>query len=87
MASTTLLADLKTPLPRQFTFKDPGKIRELARRDTLNNSGEVHYGAAVLLGSYVQRRQVSRDETDNIFGQLREARRRYVFDRMRTRSW
>src|ERR1700733_5963642 len=25
-------ADLKTPLPRQFTFKDPEKIRELARR-------------------------------------------------------
>jgi hypothetical protein len=25
-------ADLKTPLPRQFTFADPEKIRELARR-------------------------------------------------------
>jgi hypothetical protein len=25
-------ADLKTPLPRTFTFKDPEKIRELARR-------------------------------------------------------
>jgi hypothetical protein len=25
-------ADLKTPLPRMFTFKDPEKIRELARR-------------------------------------------------------
>ena len=25
-------ADLKTPLPRQFTFNDPEKIRELARR-------------------------------------------------------
>jgi hypothetical protein len=25
-------ADLKTPLPRQFTFTDPEKIRELARR-------------------------------------------------------
>jgi hypothetical protein len=25
-------ADLKTPLPRQRTFKDPEKIRELARR-------------------------------------------------------
>jgi hypothetical protein len=24
--------DLKTPLPRQLTFKDPEKIRELARR-------------------------------------------------------
>jgi hypothetical protein len=24
-------ADLKTPLPRMFTFKDPEKIRELAR--------------------------------------------------------
>lgn len=27
-----LEADAKTPLPRQFTFKDPEKIRELARR-------------------------------------------------------
>jgi hypothetical protein len=25
-------ADLKTPLPRTFTFVDPEKIRELARR-------------------------------------------------------
>jgi hypothetical protein len=25
-------ADLKTPLPRTFTFTDPEKIRELARR-------------------------------------------------------
>ena len=25
-------ADLKTPLPRQFSFADPEKIRELARR-------------------------------------------------------
>jgi hypothetical protein len=25
-------ADLRTPLPRTFTFKDPEKIRELARR-------------------------------------------------------
>jgi hypothetical protein len=25
-------ADLKTPLPRQFTFTGPEKIRELARR-------------------------------------------------------
>jgi hypothetical protein len=25
-------ADLKTPLPRTFTFADPEKIRELARR-------------------------------------------------------
>jgi hypothetical protein len=25
-------ADLKTPLPRRFTFADPEKIRELARR-------------------------------------------------------
>jgi hypothetical protein len=25
-------ADLKTPLPRQFTFTDSEKIRELARR-------------------------------------------------------
>jgi hypothetical protein len=24
--------DLKTPLPRKFTFADPGKIGELARR-------------------------------------------------------
>ena len=27
-----LEADLKTPLPRRFTFADPKKIRELARR-------------------------------------------------------
>ena len=27
-----LEADLKTPLPRKFTFSDPGKIRELAKR-------------------------------------------------------
>ena len=27
-----LEADLKTPLPRRFTFTDPEKIRELARR-------------------------------------------------------
>ena len=27
-----LEADLKTPLPRTFTFADPEKIRELARR-------------------------------------------------------
>jgi hypothetical protein len=27
-----LEADLKTPLPRMLTFKDPEKIRELARR-------------------------------------------------------
>jgi hypothetical protein len=27
-----LEADLKTPLPRMFTFADPEKIRELARR-------------------------------------------------------
>jgi hypothetical protein len=27
-----LEADLKTPLPRKFTFADPEKIRELARR-------------------------------------------------------
>jgi len=27
-----LEADLKAPLPRQFTFTDPEKIRELARR-------------------------------------------------------
>jgi hypothetical protein len=25
-------ADLKTPLQRKFTFKDPEKIRDLARR-------------------------------------------------------
>jgi hypothetical protein len=27
-----LEANLKTPLPRKFTFADPEKIRELARR-------------------------------------------------------
>jgi len=27
-----LEADLKTPLPRTFTFTEPEKIRELARR-------------------------------------------------------
>jgi hypothetical protein len=27
-----LQLDLKTPLPRKFTFADPEKIRELARR-------------------------------------------------------
>jgi hypothetical protein len=27
-----LQPDLKTPLPRKLTFKDPEKIRELARR-------------------------------------------------------
>jgi hypothetical protein len=27
-----LETDLKTPLPRKFTFADPEKIRELARR-------------------------------------------------------
>jgi hypothetical protein len=27
-----LEADLKTPLPRKFTFANPEKIRELARR-------------------------------------------------------
>ena len=27
-----LEADLKTPLPRKFTFADPEKIRELARK-------------------------------------------------------
>lgn len=27
-----LESDLKTPLPRRFTFADPEKIRELARR-------------------------------------------------------
>jgi hypothetical protein len=47
-------ADLKTPLPRKFTFADPEKIRELARRGeawgdsesrkcwrTLSSGGEV----------------------------------------------
>jgi hypothetical protein len=27
-----LEADLKTPLPRRFTFADPDKIKEMARR-------------------------------------------------------
>jgi hypothetical protein len=34
-------ADLKTPLPRQFTFKDSDKIRELARRGEALGTSEA----------------------------------------------
>ena len=34
-------ADLKTPLPRQFTFKDPEKIRELAMRGEAMGTSEA----------------------------------------------
>jgi hypothetical protein len=33
--------DLETPLPRRFAFKDPHKIRELARRGEARSSGRV----------------------------------------------
>lgn len=33
--------DLKTPLPRQFTFADPEKIRELARRGQALGTAEA----------------------------------------------
>ena len=33
-------ADLKTPLPRTFTFTDPEKIRELARRGKARGDSE-----------------------------------------------
>jgi hypothetical protein len=33
-------ADLKTPLPRTFTFADPEKIRELARRGEAMGTSE-----------------------------------------------
>ena len=33
-------ADLNTPLARQFTFKDPEKIRELARRAEARGDSE-----------------------------------------------
>jgi hypothetical protein len=36
-----LEADAKTPLPRSFTFKDPGKIRELARRGEALGTSEA----------------------------------------------
>ena len=35
-----LEADAKTPLPRSFTFKDPEKIRELARRGEASGDSE-----------------------------------------------
>jgi hypothetical protein len=35
-----LEADAKTPLPRQFTFADPEKIRELARRGEASGDSE-----------------------------------------------
>ena len=34
-------ADLKTPLPRTFTFADPEKIRELARRGEAMGTSEA----------------------------------------------
>jgi len=34
-------ADLKTPLPRQLTFQDPEKIRELARRGEARGTSEA----------------------------------------------
>ena len=34
-------ADLKTPLPRMFTFADPEKIRELARRGEAMGTSEA----------------------------------------------
>jgi hypothetical protein len=44
-------ADLKTPLPRQFTFKDPEKIRELAKRGEAMGTSEarqmLEYGIEV----------------------------------------
>jgi hypothetical protein len=35
-----LEADAKTPLPRRFTFKDPDKIRELARKGEAMGTSE-----------------------------------------------
>jgi hypothetical protein len=44
-------ADLKTPLPRTFTFVDPEKIRELARRGEAWGTSEarqmLEYGIEV----------------------------------------
>lgn len=44
-------ADLKTPLPRMFAFKDPDKIRELARRGEAMGTSEdremLEYGIEV----------------------------------------
>ena len=46
-----LEADAKTPLPRQLTFKDPEKIRELARRGEAWGTSEarqmLEYGIEV----------------------------------------
>jgi hypothetical protein len=36
-----LEADTRTPLPRSFTFKDPDKIRELARRGEALRTSEA----------------------------------------------
>jgi hypothetical protein len=36
-----LEADLKTPLPRTFTFADPEKIRQLARRGEAWDTSEA----------------------------------------------
>ena len=35
-----LEADARTPLPRRFTFRDPEKIRELARRGEAMGTSE-----------------------------------------------
>jgi hypothetical protein len=44
-------ADLKTPLPRMYTFADPEKIRELARRGEAMGTSEarqmLEYGIEV----------------------------------------
>lgn len=44
-------ADLKTPLPRTFTFADPEKVRELARRGEAWGTSEarqmLEYGIEV----------------------------------------
>jgi hypothetical protein len=44
-------ADLKTPLPRQFRFADPEKIRELARKGEAMGTSEarqiLEYGIEV----------------------------------------
>lgn len=34
-------ADLRTPLPRKFNFKDPEKIREIARRGEALGTSEA----------------------------------------------
>jgi hypothetical protein len=50
-------ADLKTPLPKMFTFKDPEKIRELARRGEALGTSEarqmIEYGIEVGRGGAI----------------------------------